>query len=181
MNKTYALVWNVRQGAWQVAGERVRRRGKSTTRAGVVVVLAWLAGSAAMPVHALPAGEKIVSGKADILRYDNGQQMSINQHDNKLVLDWQTFNVDKGQRVTFNQPSVTSIALNRVISQDASAIHGSIDANGRVFLVNPNGILFGRSAQINVGGLVATTLDIKNEDFDAGRFRFSGQIGRAHV
>ncbi|HIA2374668.1 TPA: ESPR domain-containing protein, partial [Burkholderia contaminans] len=58
VNKTYALVWNVRQGAWQVAGERVRRRGKSTTRAGVVVVLAWLAGSAAMPVHALPAGEK---------------------------------------------------------------------------------------------------------------------------
>ncbi|WP_430506977.1 GLUG motif-containing protein [Burkholderia sp. BCCCDS15] len=175
MNKTYALVWNVRQGAWQVAGERVRRRGKSTTRAGVVAVLAWLAGSAATPVHALPAGEKIVSGKADILRYDNGQQMSINQHDNKLVLDWQTFNVDKGERVTFNQPSVTSIALNRVVGQDGSGIYGNIDANGRVFLVNPNGILFGKGAQVNVGGLVATTLDIKNEDFDAGRFRFSGQ------
>ena len=101
--------------------------------------------------------------------------MSVNQHTDKLVTDWQSFNVDKGQRVTFNQPSVTSIALNRVVSQDGSAIYGNLDANGRVFLVNPNGTLFGKGAQVNVGGPVATTLDIKNEDFEAGRFRFSGQ------
>ncbi|MDN7488397.1 filamentous hemagglutinin N-terminal domain-containing protein [Burkholderia sp. AU45274] len=175
MNKTYALVWNARQGVWQAVGERVRRHGKSTMRARVVAVATLLAGSAATSVHALPTGENIVSGKADILRYDNGQQMSVNQHTDKLVTDWQSFNVDKGQRVTFNQPSVTSIALNRVVSQDGSAIYGNIDANGRVFLVNPNGILFGKGAQVNVGGLVATTLDIKNEDFEAGRFRFSGQ------
>lgn len=175
VNKTYALVWNDRQGAWQVAGERVRRRGKSSTRARVVAVLTLLAGGAATSVHALPTGETIVSGKADMLRYDNGQQMSINQHSDKLVTNWQSFNVDKGQRVTFNQPAATSIALNRVVSQDGSAIYGNIDANGRVFLVNPNGILFGKGAQVNVGGLLATTLDIRNEDFDAGRFRFSGR------
>ncbi|MEN8511901.1 GLUG motif-containing protein [Burkholderia sp. RS02] len=175
MNKTYSLIWNDAQGAWQVAGERVRRHGKSATRARVVAVLALLAGGAATSAHALPTGEKIVSGKADIHRYDNGQQMSINQHSEKLVTDWQTFNIDKGQRVTFNQPSAASIALNRVVGQDGSAIHGNLDANGRVFLVNPNGILFGKSAQVNVGGLVATTLDIRNDDFEAGRFRFSGQ------
>ncbi|MBN3771579.1 GLUG motif-containing protein [Burkholderia sp. Se-20378] len=175
MNKTYALVWNAGQGVWQVAGERVRRHGKSATRARVVAVLALLAGGAATSVQALPTGENIVSGKADILRYDNGQQMSINQHSDKLVTNWQTFDIDKGQRVTFNQPSVTSIALNRVMGQDGSSIHGNIDANGRVFLVNPNGVLFGKSAQVNVGGLVATTLDIKNDDFESGRFRFSGQ------
>ncbi|MCU9954817.1 filamentous hemagglutinin N-terminal domain-containing protein [Burkholderia sp. BKH01] len=175
MNKTYSLVWNDAQGAWQVAGERVRRHGKSATRARVVAVLALLACGAATSVHALPTGEKIVSGKGDIHRYDNGQQMSINQHSDKLVTDWQTFNIDKGQHVTFNQPSAASIALNRVVGQDGSAIHGNLDANGRVFLVNPNGILFSKSAQVNVGGLVATTLDIRNEDFDAGRYRFSGQ------
>ncbi|WP_029226553.1 GLUG motif-containing protein [Burkholderia ubonensis] len=175
MNKTYALVWNSGQGIWQVAGERVRRRGKSSTRARVVAVLASLMGGALTSAHALPAGEKIVSGQADILRYDDGRQMSINQRSDKLLTEWTSFNVDKTQRVVFNQPSKTSIALNRVVGQDASAIDGRIEANGRVFLVNPNGILFGSGAQVNVGGLVASTLDISNEDFAAGRYRFAGQ------
>ncbi|KVL79059.1 GLUG motif-containing protein [Burkholderia ubonensis] len=175
MNKTYALVWNSGQGIWQVAGERVRRRGKSSTRARVVAVLASLMGGALTSAHALPAGEKIVSGQADILRYDDGRQMSINQRSDKLLTEWTSFNVDKTQRVVFNQPSKMSIALNRVVGQDASAINGRIDANGRVFLVNPNGILFGSGAQVNVGGLVASTLDVSNEDFAAGRYRFAGQ------
>ncbi|MXN73560.1 filamentous hemagglutinin N-terminal domain-containing protein [Burkholderia sp. 4701] len=174
MNKTYALVWNSGQGAWQVAGEGARRRGKGGTRTGKIVALAWLAGGALTSAHALPVGESVVSGKADILRYDNGQQMSINQHTDKLLTEWTSFNVDAGQRVTFNQPSTSSIALNRVTGQEGSAILGAIDANGRVFLVNPNGVLFGKNAKVNVGGLVATTLDIKNDDFQAGRFRFSG-------
>ncbi|WP_423759923.1 filamentous hemagglutinin N-terminal domain-containing protein [Burkholderia sp. NLJ2] len=174
MNKTYALVWNSRQGVWQVAGERARRRGKASTRARKVVAIAWLAGGALTSAHALPVGESVVSGKADILRYDNGRQMSINQHSDKLLTEWTSFNVDAGQRVTFNQPSASSIALNRITGQGASAIHGSIDANGRVFLVNPNGILFGSGAQVNVGGLVASTLDISNADFAAGRYRFAG-------
>ncbi|KVS36076.1 GLUG motif-containing protein [Burkholderia ubonensis] len=175
MNKTYVLVWNSGQGIWQVAGERVRRRGKSSTRARVVAVLASLVGGALTSAHALPVGEKIVSGQADILRYDDGRQMSINQRSDKLLTEWTSFNVDKTQRVVFNQPSKTSIALNRVVGQDASAIDGRIEANGRVFLVNPNGILFGSGAQVNVGGLVASTLDISNEDFAAGRYRFAGQ------
>ncbi|RQS75548.1 filamentous hemagglutinin N-terminal domain-containing protein [Burkholderia sp. Bp8963] len=174
MNKTYVLVWNGSQGIWQVAGERVRRRGKSSTRASIVAVLAWLAGSVLTSAHALPVGENVVSGKADIHRFDNDRQMSINQHTDKLITEWTSFSVDGGQRVTFNQPSTSSIALNRVVGRDASQIRGNIDANGRVFLVNPNGILFGSSAQVNVGGLVASTLGIKNEDFEAGRFRFVG-------
>ncbi|MGZ2744790.1 two-partner secretion domain-containing protein [Burkholderia stagnalis] len=174
MNKTYALVWNSGLGAWQVAGERARRRCKASARTGKIVALAWLAGGALTSAHALPVGESVVSGKADILRYGNDQQMSINQHSDKLLTEWTSFNVDAGQRVTFNQPSASSIALNRVTGQEGSAILGSIDANGRVFLVNPNGVLFGKNAKVNVGGLVATTLDIKNDDFQAGRFRFSG-------
>ncbi|UQP11803.1 filamentous hemagglutinin N-terminal domain-containing protein [Burkholderia cepacia] len=91
-----------------------------------------------------------------------------------MLTEWSSFNVDAGQRVKFNQPSASSIALNRVTGQQGSAINGSIDANGRVFLVNPNGVLFGSGAQVNVGGLVASTLDIKNADFAAGNYRFSG-------
>ncbi|KML10179.1 MULTISPECIES: two-partner secretion domain-containing protein [Burkholderia] len=174
MNKTYALVWNSGQGVWQVAGERARRRGKASTRTRRMLAVACVAGGAMSAAHALPVGENVVSGSADILRYDNGRQMSINQHSDKLLTEWSSFNVDAGQRVKFNQPSASSIALNRVVGQQGSAIHGSIDANGRVFLVNPNGILFGNGAQVNVGGLVASTLDIKNADFAAGNYRFSG-------
>ncbi|QFS36703.1 two-partner secretion domain-containing protein [Burkholderia cepacia] len=175
MNKTYALVWNSGQGVWQVAGERARRRGKASTRTRRTLAVACVAGGAMTAAHALPVGENVVSGTADILRYDNGRQMSINQHSDKLLTEWSSFNVDAGQRVTFNQPSASSIALNRVVGQQGSAIHGSIDANGRVFLVNPNGVVFGRGAQVNVGGLVASTLDIKNADFAAGNYRFSGR------
>jgi filamentous hemagglutinin family protein len=176
MNHAFALVWNSRQGVWQVAAERTRRRGKSALRARDVALLAALVvGGALTPAHALPAGEKVVSGQADILRYDDGRQMSINQRSDKLLTEWQSFNVDAGQRVTFHQPSTTSIALNRIVGQDGSAIHGSIDANGRVFLVNPNGVLFGKGAQVNVGGLVASTLGISNEDFGKDLYRFAGQ------
>ncbi|WP_322087685.1 filamentous hemagglutinin N-terminal domain-containing protein [Burkholderia sp. BCC1999] len=174
MNKTYALVWNSGQGVWQVAGERVRRRGKASTRTRRMLAVACVAGGAMSAAHALPVGENVVSGSADIQRYDNGRQMSINQHSDKLLTEWSSFNVDAGQRVRFNQPSASSIALNRVVGQQGSTIHGSIDANGRVFLVNPNGILFGGGSQVNVGGLVASTLDIKNADFAAGHYRFSG-------
>jgi filamentous hemagglutinin family protein len=172
MNKTYTLVWNTTQGIWQVAGERARRRGKSRARA--VLAAALLAGGASSAL-ALPAGEKVISGKADVLRYDDGKQMSINQPTDKLIMEWNGFGIERGERVTFNQLSPNSIALNRVVGTDASRIYGNLDANGRVFLVNPNGVLFGNTARVNVGGLVATTLDIKNEDFDAGRFRFSGE------
>lgn len=76
----------------------------------------------------------------------------------------------------FNQPSSSSIALNRVIGTKASDIQGRIDANGQVFLVNPNGVLFGRGAQVNVGGLVASTLDITDAEFNgnSSRYRFTG-------
>jgi large exoprotein involved in heme utilization and adhesion len=72
------------------------------------------------------------------------------------------------------------VALNRVIGGDASAIFGTLSANGHVFLINPNGVLFGRGAQVNVGGLVASTLDLADADFMAGRYAFSGS-SRASV
>ncbi|MGC8074506.1 filamentous hemagglutinin N-terminal domain-containing protein, partial [Salmonella enterica] len=75
-------------------------------------------------------------------------------------------------RVIFNQPSSSSIALNRVIGTKASDIQGRIDANGQVFLVNPNGVLFGRGAQVNVGGLVASTLDITDAEFNGNSSRY---------
>lgn len=116
----------------------------------------------------------MVHGTGDILVFENNKEMSINQHTDKLITNWNDFSVGKGERVTFNQPGKSSIALNRVIGTNASNIQGRINANGQVFLVNPNGVVFGQGAQVNVGGLVASTRSISDDDFKAGKYNFSG-------
>ncbi|WP_321958996.1 GLUG motif-containing protein [Burkholderia cenocepacia] len=182
MNKTYALVWNPNQGCWNAVGETARRRGKSSGGKCLAAVAAVsLLGFAALPAHALPTGEAIASGKADIARGADGKSLSINQHTDKLVTQWQDFSVANGERVSFQQPNSRSIALNRVIGTNGSQIHGSIDANGRVFLVNPNGVLFGSDAQVNVGGLVASTKNLTDADFLANNFRFTGDSAQSIV
>ncbi|ODQ34659.1 two-partner secretion domain-containing protein [Burkholderia ubonensis] len=174
MNKTYALVWNQAQHCWKAVGETARRRGKSSGGKRVAAAAVSLLGLAALPAFALPTGEAITTGKADIVRTDDGRTMNINQHTDKLVTNWQDFSVGGGERVSFHQPGSRSIALNRVIGNNGSHIDGQIDANGKVFLVNPNGVLFGAGAQINVGGLVASTQNLTDADFLAGNYRFAG-------
>ncbi|MCA7961342.1 GLUG motif-containing protein [Burkholderia cenocepacia] len=181
MNKTYALVWNQAQACWSAVGETARRRGKSSGGKRVATVVVSLLGLAALPAFALPGGEKITAGKADILRYDDGHTMVINQKTDKLITNWRDFSVDRGERVAFLQPNSNSVALNRVISNNVSNIDGPIDANGKVFIVNPNGVMFGPGAQINVGGLVASTRNISDADFLAGNYRFSGTSAAAII
>ncbi|QTD94268.1 filamentous hemagglutinin N-terminal domain-containing protein [Burkholderia anthina] len=173
MNKTYALVWNQTQGCWSAVGETARRRTKPGSAKRVAAALSLL-GFTSLPAFALPTGENIAAGKADIVRENDGKSMSINQHTDKLITNWNDFSIAGNERVSFHQPGTTSIALNRVIGNNGSQIHGQLDANGKVFLVNPNGVLFGSGAQINVGGLVASTQNIADADFLAGNYRFSG-------
>ncbi|HEF5873627.1 TPA: filamentous hemagglutinin N-terminal domain-containing protein [Burkholderia cenocepacia] len=181
MNKTYALVWNQAQGCWSAVGETARRHGKSAGGKRLAAAAVSLLGLAALPAFALPTGEAITAGKADILRDVDGKSMSVNQHTDKLVTNWQSFDVAGGERVSFHQPGSQSIALNRVIGNNGSQIHGSIDANGKVFLVNPNGMVFGSGAQVNVGGLVASTQAISDADFLAGNYRFAGHSAASIV
>ncbi|AZE47344.1 filamentous hemagglutinin [Pseudomonas chlororaphis] len=175
MNKMYALVWNQALACWNVAHEGARRRRKSGARKGMVVAAVSLLGAGAMSsAFALPTGGTVVHGTGDILVFDNNKEMSINQHTDKLITNWNDFSVAKGERVTFNQPGKSSVALSRVIGTNASNIQGRINANGQVFLVNPNGVVFGQGAQVNVGGLVASTRGISDDDFKAGKYNFSG-------
>lgn len=176
MNRAYALVWNPSCGAWSVADEHARRHGKG---AGAVLLASLLLAGSAMAAD-LPTGGQVVSGSGSISQ-PNAQQMVIDQASNKLAIDWQSFDIGAGNKVTFNQPGRDSIALNRVIGSDGSKIMGQLDANGRVFLVNPNGVLFGNGASVNVGGLVASTLDLSVEDFDGGQYHFKGDGSPAAV
>ncbi|WP_175490582.1 beta strand repeat-containing protein [Pelosinus propionicus] len=119
-----------------------------------------------------PTGGTVVSGSAAITA--SGATTTVNQTSDKAIVNWQSFSIGKGETVNFVQPSASAVALNRVIGADASAIYGTLSANGKVFLINPNGILFAPGSQVSTGGLVASTLDIKDSDFLSGQYTFSG-------
>ena len=85
------------------------------------------------------------------------------------IINWGSFSIGANEITKFVQQSASSAVLNRVVGQDPSAILGALQSNGRVFLINPNGIVFGAGSQINVGGLVASTMNLSNEDFLADR------------
>ena len=100
--------------------------------------------------------------------------VTINQASQNAIINWQTFNIGHGETTTFNQPNSSSTALNRVIGgQGPSFLDGTLTANGRVFIVNGDGILFGAHSSINTAGFLATTNDIRNEDFMAGKYNFN--------
>ena len=121
----------------------------------------------------LPTGGQVRVGKATIA--SAGGRTTVNQSTDRAVIDWQGFSVGRDASVTLTLPSAKSAVLNRVVGSATSAIAGSIQSNGQVYLVNPNGIAITRTGTVKVGGgFVASTLDISDEDFAAGRLRFSG-------
>ena len=142
--------------------------------AGLLVAL-W----AVIPgvVNALPNGGKIVSGDGKI-PLSAEVNMEIQQDTSKLVIDWQGFSIGSAESVTFIQPDIHSVALNRVIGIDPSIILGKLSANGQVFLSNPSGVVFGANSVVDVHGLLATTLNISNDDFLKENYKFSQDSAR---
>src|SRR6185312_3793532 len=126
-----------------------------------------------------PIGGVVVGGSGSIAQ--NGVNTVINQNSALLALNWQSFNVGKDATVLFNQPSFNAVALNRILDQSPSQIFGHINSNGQVFLINTHGIIFGSSAQLNVGGLVASTLDLTPNDFLSNHFNLDAHGGSAGV
>ena len=115
----------------------------------------------------------VTAGHAEI--HSQGDLTTITQSSQNAAINWQSFSVAPQETVQFKQPNSDSITLNRVTGNEASDIQGQIKANGHIFISNPNGVLIGNNAQINVGGLVATTQKISDEDFMANRFNFTGE------
>ncbi len=120
-----------------------------------------------------PQGAQVVGGSATV-QGQGTANVIVRQSTDKAIINWSTFNIGNGETTRFVQPSASSIALNRVTGGlGPSQIFGSLSANGRVFLVNPDGILFGPNSKIDTAGFLGTTRDIKNDDFMAGRFHFT--------
>ena len=120
-----------------------------------------------------PNGGTVVGGSATISNQGTSS-VTINQSSGSAIINWNTFNIGVNESVKFNQPNSSSIVLNRVTGGlGPSEILGTLTANGRVFVINRDGILFGPGAVINTAGFLASTSDIKNSDFMAGRYIFS--------
>lgn len=121
--------------------------------------------------YAAPTGGVVTAGAAGITT--TGVKTTITQTTQNAAINWQSFGIAAGEAVQFAQPNSNSVALNRVLGSDPSAIFGNLSANGKVFLINPNGVLFGNGSNVNVGGLVASTLGMTDANFMAGQYKFS--------
>jgi filamentous hemagglutinin family protein len=139
----------------------------------LVLMTAALLALGAAPAVAGPEGGTVVGGAATI-QGQGGPAVIVNQSSSSAIINWNTFNIGAKESVRFNQPGSSSVALNRVTGGlGPSEILGTLTANGRVFIINRDGILFGPGAVINTAGFLATTNDIKNSDFMAGRYNFN--------
>ena len=128
-----------------------------------------------IPVYAAPNGANVVHGNVNISQ--SGSNTIINQNTDKAIINWNSFDVNKGESVLFNQNSSSSIILNRVTNGLPTSIFGNISANGNVFILNQAGVLVGNGASINTNSFLAGAANINDNDFIAGKYNFYGAQG----
>ncbi len=121
---------------------------------------------------AAPTGGNVVAGDANIESLEGNPIIGVTQNSQSAIVEWQTFNLGASEDFFFNQPNANAVILNRVLGAGGSVIDGELTANGNVFIMNSDGVLFGPNAVIDVNGLVATSLGIADADFMAGDFDF---------
>ncbi|EEL1428162.1 filamentous hemagglutinin N-terminal domain-containing protein [Salmonella enterica] len=193
MNKIYKLKFDKRRNELVIVSEITAGAGKERSTGhiadltalspfrkllGTLTPVALLTGLIAglLPAMALaadlPTGGQIVGGQGSIST--SGNQMTIHQQTQNMATNWHSFDIGKNNTVQFVQPNSSSVALNRVTGASGSQIMGILKANGQVFILNPNGVLFGKNARVDVGGLVASTKNISTTDFMKGQYTLSG-------
>ncbi len=181
MNLIHRTLWNDQTSTYVAVSENTRSAGKRASscstaagdpvRFGLNILAVSLMMACGAGAFAQPTGGVVSAGSATI--GGTAGNMTITQTTPNVAINWQSFGINAGESVRFVQPASSSVALNRVVGADPSNIMGSLSSNGKVFLVNPNGILFGQGASVNVGGLVASTLAITDANFMANNYKFS--------
>lgn len=172
MNKVHSHVWSKATNSWVVVPEGTKSNSKAGSKKLRGILALLLFSPAAVMAATLPQGGQIAIGEGTIVNVGSSQ-LTIKQISDKLGVNWQSFNIGADGKVVFEQPGSKSVALNRVLGSDGSSIMGKIESNGQVFIINPNGVIFGKSSQVNVGGLVASALDLTDTDFQAGNYKFA--------
>ncbi len=156
-----------------------QKKGKQVfnicTRLLFVAGLASLTTGVPKAALANPTGGTIVGGTATITTTPT--ELQINQSSQNTVINWNSFNIAKGETTHFYQPSTSAVALNRVVnSQQISTINGNLLANGHVLIINPNGVLIGPSGNVDTAGFIATSADIANDAFMSGNGKLDFNI-----
>ncbi|WP_125871429.1 beta strand repeat-containing protein, partial [Xanthomonas citri] len=130
-----------------------------------------VSGLAQVAANQLPTGGSIVGGTGTI-NAASGTTRVVDQTSSRMALTWSAFDIGSAATMTFNQPTTTSVVLNLVQGGNPTQIFGNLTANGQVFLLNSNGVLLGSTANINVGGLVVSTLGTSVSQFMNGNYVF---------
>jgi filamentous hemagglutinin family protein len=182
INRIYRLVWSPVSSCWVAVAENVRGHGRATSGPRLVAAaLALAVASWGMPsAYAADAANAAVNAGTGTVA-TMGNTTTITQASQRLAIDWTSLSTRANEALVFNQPNAAAIALNRITGSSPSELLGSLTANGQVFILNPNGVLFGAGSQVNVGGLVASTLNMSNADFMAGNNVFTGSGGQGSV
>ncbi|MFZ6873615.1 filamentous hemagglutinin N-terminal domain-containing protein [Undibacterium sp. Di27W] len=136
----------------------------------VLLAACFSTGLVASLAHANPVGPQVINGR--VIFSQDGKVFTITNTPGAII-NWQDFFINGGETTRFIQESANSTVLNRVIGQNPTQILGALQSNGRVFLINPNGILFGKGAQVDVNGLTVSSLGMTDADFKAGRLNFN--------
>jgi trimeric autotransporter adhesin len=168
-NPVFCVVSSRGLNAWLEPAQttlRIIKGARFLLGAAAVILFFHSAGAAG------PTGGKVVSGSGSIAQ--SGSTTTIDQNSPTLSLTWQAFNIAPQETVNFVQPSASAIAVNRIFGTSGSEILGRLNANGQVYLINPNGILFGEQAQVNVGGLIASTLNLPDSALGSDTRSFTG-------
>ncbi|HQR05144.1 MAG: filamentous hemagglutinin N-terminal domain-containing protein [Proteobacteria bacterium] len=155
-----------------------RKSNLRFTSAARVMAVAVSACFAAPLAHALPVAPNVVAGSASFNQAGNTLTVT---NSNGAIINWAGFSIGSGETTHFLQPSASSSVLNRVLGADPSLIYGTLSSNGRVWLINPAGIMIGPGALVNTAGFVASTLNISNASFLAGKLLFDATPGAGAV
>ncbi len=149
----------------------VRVISKLLATAAVTALIAGFSSNAAYAIssNALPQGGNVAAGSASF-SHPNSNTLNVNQSSERAVINWNSFNVGDSASVEFKQPDTQALTVNRVVntSTDPTQILGSLKSNGQVMVLDKNGVLFGANARIDVGGIIASTGDVDNNQVMSG-------------
>ncbi len=170
LNCIYRLIYSRVLNAWVAVSEITRGQGKAGSARRLMVLVMGL--GLVRLAEGMPSGGTVTMGSGVIIR--SGLTMDIQQNSQDLGLSWKGFNIGLNETVDFMQPNAGAVAVNRIYGTLGSTIMGHLNANGQVYLIDPNGIVFGKGAEVNVGGLVASTLGVTGSDGNGVSFGGGG-------
>jgi filamentous hemagglutinin family protein len=181
MNHIYRLAWSSVTNGWVAVAETARGKGKTKSRAGKRALKLTVAALSATAISfslspsgyaANAADSSIANGNGNAVVTTAGNTTTVNQSSQRVVIDWTALSTAANEALVFLQPNASAIALNRITGTSPSTFLGSLSANGQVYILNPNGVLFGSGSTVNVGGLVASTMSMDPTAFMNGGTTF---------